>query len=71
MIARNLAEILEYPVTATSANLSGQPDLYELGEITSYYGEVTPDLVIDAGQLELNPPSSIYDARGEMFIQLR
>lgn len=62
-----------HPITTTSANLSGSPTVYEVDEFfRQMRGErllIEPDLVIDGGKLEANPPSAIYDAQEEMVIR--
>jgi L-threonylcarbamoyladenylate synthase len=62
-----LVERLGFPVTATSANLSGRAPHYS---VTSFWrnlskkkqGEI--DLIIDAGKLPKNKPSTVIDISG-------
>ena len=59
-----LAGILQIPYTATSANISGRPSCYKvedfLEQIKSINGTY-PDLIVDAGELPQNPPSTVVD----------
>ncbi|MFC2143365.1 L-threonylcarbamoyladenylate synthase [Candidatus Aenigmatarchaeota archaeon] len=48
------------PITATSANISGEDDIYSIDKIRSTLdGKV--DLIIDAGLLRKNKPSTVFD----------
>jgi L-threonylcarbamoyladenylate synthase len=61
-LARALAGACGFPVTATSANRSGQPAVEEVGRI----GEITSDprvFVLDGGRTPGGAPSTIVDAR--------
>lgn len=51
------------PLTATSANISGQPASGKIEEILKQFEnqEIKPDLVIDGGNLPKNNPSTIID----------
>ena len=54
------------PITATSANLSGRKTPYAIKDIldnTSEKNRKLIDLVIDAGELPHNPPSTVVDTR--------
>lgn len=53
------------PVTTTSANISGQPEFYVPQEVFGV------DLLVDAGQLPLNKPSTIVKVVGDGFEVLR
>ena len=53
-----------YPLTATSANISGLPATGNIAEIMEMFGQDTtwrPDLIIDAGNLPPSQPSTILD----------
>ena len=68
-----LTSDFEGPVTATSANISGEvpsPDPREIIERFSKE-EVLPDLIIDAGVLPKSDPSTIIDITGNMPKVLR
>jgi L-threonylcarbamoyladenylate synthase len=63
---RLLMEQLGRPLTATSANFSGQPPLTYSMEIEKTFGEVypRPDLFLDAGDLPNRSPSTVLDLTG-------
>jgi L-threonylcarbamoyladenylate synthase len=61
-----LATILEhypYPLTGTSANLSGNEPAQSADEVRQVLGarHPRPDLLVDAGQLPPSPPSTVLD----------
>lgn len=73
-LINQLVEKLEKPLTATSANLSGQPPHYS---IESFFKK-TPknklaliDLIIDYGKLPKNKPSTVIDLSSEEIKILR
>ncbi|MBI4812765.1 threonylcarbamoyl-AMP synthase [Candidatus Falkowbacteria bacterium] len=51
------------PLTATSANISGQPPSNKIEEVLSQFKNMpyVPDLVLDAGDLNFSEPSTILD----------
>jgi very-short-patch-repair endonuclease len=53
-LTKFLSEKLGRPVVATSANLADAGDIYDLKKIT-----VKSDILIDAGELPRNPPTTI------------
>ena len=61
----NLVKNLGFPITATSANLSGRTPHYS---IASFFKTLSQkklnliDLIVDAGQLPKNKPSTVIDA---------
>lgn len=57
-VARGLAELSGCPITATSANLSGEKTAYSVKDIDSFVLS-RADLVLDAGKLEEKPVSTI------------
>jgi len=61
--AQLLIENLDEPITATSANLSGEPSLGSVAEIIKIFNNTypRPDLILDAGELPLSPPSTVLD----------
>ncbi len=65
-ITRFLMEKLDYPITATSANFSGEPPIRHSKEIINKFGKVYPwpDLFLDAGDLPENLPSTVLDLTG-------
>ncbi|MEK7547342.1 MAG: L-threonylcarbamoyladenylate synthase [Patescibacteria group bacterium] len=58
---------LGHPVTTTSANRTGEPQLYE----ASGGGLIGVDLVVDGGRIEKNKPSTIVKVDGEEISILR
>ena len=61
-----LMENLEEPLTATSANFSGQPPLTSSSEVIKVFSKAypRPDLILDAGDLPVSPPSTVLDLTG-------
>lgn len=60
---RELLKDFAFPVTATSANLSGEKNLLSSEEIRKTFSrrKDAPDLFIDGGDLESGTPSTILD----------
>lgn len=54
---------IDFPITATSANISGGKEPYSVEEIAKQYKDSKnkPDLVVDSGNLPKNKPSTIVD----------
>jgi len=59
-VARILVKAAKCPLTATSANLSGEKSCSSAGEVAESLGN-TVDLIIDGGQTEGLLPSTIVD----------
>lgn len=72
-VAAALARKLGRPVVATSANVSGKPDVYDPAQVVSAFAEVDeqPDAYIDGGILPAVPPSTIVQVRPEGINVLR
>lgn len=69
-----LIEKLNTPITATSANSSGKKTPYTINDILENLSESQKgliDLVIDAGELPKNPPSTVVDTTRESMQVLR
>jgi len=49
------------PITATSANLSGQEMSYSAQEVASALASCPPDYILDGGVISPGPPSTIVD----------
>ena len=49
-----------FPIVSTSANISGQPPLRDIGQLASTFGGLV-DHFVDAGPLPDSPPSTIVD----------
>lgn len=58
-----LAESLDFPITATSANISGENNLLDSNEIIEKFSncEFSPDLFIDYGEIKNFTASTIVD----------
>ncbi len=61
--ALDLARSLGFPITATSANISGMPPAADIDDVVSYFGDAI-DLIIDCGKTPGGKPSTIVDASG-------
>ena len=60
------------PITATSANVSGEPDRYDVEDIDQEFARTPkPDLVIDAGTLPRVSPSTIIAIENNAIRLLR
>ena len=68
--ALRLAHTARFPVTATSANISGMPPARDAETVVGYFGDRI-DLIIDAGPTPGLLPSTIVDARGAVLKVLR
>jgi L-threonylcarbamoyladenylate synthase len=68
--ALTLARAAGFPITATSANISGMPAAQDAGTVVKYFGDRI-DLVIDGGNTPGGKPSTIADATGEDITMLR
>jgi len=55
-------------VTATSANLHGRPSIYSGREVIKEFNN-RAHMIIDAGNLEHNPPSTIYDVEQKKVVR--
>ena len=69
-IARAICRGAGTPITATSANRSGQPATAEPAEVERELGE-TVDLLIDAGRAPGGAPSTIVDVTGSTVTLVR
>jgi len=69
-VARGLAAALGYPVTATSANRSGEPPASSAVDILQTIGSGVT-MLLDGGDVAGGFPSTIIDARGPDPVLLR
>jgi L-threonylcarbamoyladenylate synthase len=69
-VARALADAFGAPITATSANRSGEPPVQSAGELT-FHADAGMLLVIDGGVTPGGAPSTIVDARGDAPVLVR
>jgi len=61
-----LLEKLNFPLTGTSANISGKPPSTKIKEVLKQFfltktGGRLPDLILDAGNLKFSRPSTVVD----------
>ncbi len=71
--AAALAAGLGRPIVATSANLSGQHDIYRAGDVLATYDAMVdgPDAFVNGGDLPVVPPSTIVEVGAEGINVLR
>ncbi|MFH1257486.1 MAG: L-threonylcarbamoyladenylate synthase, partial [Candidatus Micrarchaeota archaeon] len=60
LVIRKLLRSYPHPLTATSANVSGEGEIYSAREAIRIFGHLV-DLIIDAGNLPKEPPSTVVD----------
>ena len=73
-IANALVDALGVPLVSTSANISGEPELYSAKEIYDRFSReaIQPDIIFDAGELPKRAPSTLItwdDARGVVVLR--
>jgi L-threonylcarbamoyladenylate synthase len=68
--ALQLVRSAGFPITATSANISGRPPARNAGMVASYFSAGL-DLIIDGGESQTALPSTIVDVTEETAIVLR
>jgi L-threonylcarbamoyladenylate synthase len=61
--ALELARSLQFPITATSANITGMSPAVNIDDVVRYFGNAL-DLIIDCGETPGGKPSTIVDASG-------
>ncbi len=67
-VAQSLLNSIKFPITATSANLSGNKDPAEANDAAEQIGHQV-DLVLDAGKCKYGRPSTVVDvSEGEVKI---
>jgi L-threonylcarbamoyladenylate synthase len=68
-----LLNIVEIPITSTSANISGESSSTKIKDILKQFEnqKIKPDLIIDAGNLPKNKPSKIIDLTVEPYKTIR
>ena len=67
-IAREICKELGNAVTATSANLHGRPSIYSGREVIKQFNN-RAHMIIDAGELPRNAPSTIYDVQQKRILR--
>jgi len=70
---REMVAKLGRPVTTTSANRGGLPQLYDVKNLDKAFGEFADglDLVVDGGEIPENKPSTIIKVDGETLTVIR
>ena len=73
VFSHKLVENCGFPITTTSANISGLPSTYSAYDIIKQFenAELKPDLVIDSGVIPKNAPSTVVDLSGSEVRVLR
>ncbi len=63
----------KFPLTGTSANISGKPATGRIKEVLRQLQnkKIQPDLIIDAGNLKPSKPSTVIDLSGPVAVVLR
>ncbi len=69
-IALHLVREAGFPITATSANISGMPPADDASAVLKYFGDKI-DMIIDGGKTTGGQPSTIVDAFGKSIKVLR
>ena len=69
-VARQLAREVDYPLTATSANLSGGKAASTADEVAASLGDAVA-LILDAGPTPGGMPSTVVDVQGERPVLVR
>jgi L-threonylcarbamoyladenylate synthase len=66
-ILHYLIQLAGKPLTATSANISGEEPTHKVSEIMDQFhrGLLRPDLILDAGDLKFCEPSTVLDLTSE------
>lgn len=61
--AQRLVAAFGRPLSTTSANIHSKPNPYSAQSILEAFKEeqVQPDLILDSGELPINPPSTVMD----------
>jgi len=62
-LVKEILEKFNKPLTGTSANISGKPSTTKIKEVFAYFENepVRPDLILNAGDLPKNNPSTVVD----------
>lgn len=72
-IALELSKLFDKPITATSANISDQPNSYSINEVKKQFSnsKLKPDFYLDGGKLKNRPSSTIIQIDGRHVTLLR
>ncbi|MFA5355649.1 MAG: L-threonylcarbamoyladenylate synthase [Candidatus Paceibacterota bacterium] len=60
-LIKNLFKLIDFPLSGTSANLSGEDSAIETKELLKQFKTKGPDLIVDGGKLKERKPSVIFD----------
>jgi len=62
-LVNNLLEKLDFPLTGTSANISGKPPSTKIKEVINQFKKkkMQPDVILDAGNLKPSLPSTVIN----------
>ena len=68
-----ISELCAMPLVATSANISGEKEIYDSAEVVELYKdrELKPDCVLDWGRIEPNRPSTLVSVLNDKMDILR
>lgn len=72
-LINNIFQYINFPITATSANITGQAPIYDPREILFYFQDkpTAPDLLVDGGNLREIIPSTLVDLTSNVSRILR
>ncbi|HAT03665.1 MAG TPA: threonylcarbamoyl-AMP synthase [Candidatus Magasanikbacteria bacterium] len=72
-LAAELSRSLDAPIVSTSANIASLESPYDISSIVSMYGgaEMQPDIIIDAGELPYESPSTVVRVKDGRMRVLR
>jgi len=68
-LASILVESLKKPMTTTSANISGQPSIYEIKKIVEIFGDKV-NIILDCGNSPRVEPSTCVDMTREGSVKI-
>ncbi|MBD3223080.1 MAG: threonylcarbamoyl-AMP synthase [Caldithrix sp.] len=69
-VCHALSEQLEWPITSTSANLSGKENVKSIKEVVAYFGNKL-DAILDAGPIAESAGSTIIDMTKSPYLVFR
>ncbi|QQS39049.1 threonylcarbamoyl-AMP synthase [Candidatus Woesebacteria bacterium] len=70
-LTSKLSKLVDFPYTTPSANRTGEPSPYSFEEVMKVLDLNKVDLILDAGFLPHNPPSTIVDVTKMPYEMLR
>ncbi len=62
----SMFDLIDFPITATSANQHGKPELYDLNLLSTQFSrdEIADVTIIDSPPLPAQAPSTLLDMQG-------